>query len=146
MFVKLFRRICDFAGVAIVLMCAGCIFDNPVKIKVEGGDPVRFIFLNGEYLNLLYVYRIPTELLSKGIPGERLRHDDPDMMWWIEGKRRKDEPITYGIVPDDMREITEARPLIEGGHYLVQGFSTGSGGTIGTRFIIQNGRVVLPQT
>jgi len=133
--------LCVFS-VLMALTCCGCLDESLTRINVEGGNPPRFFIAHGELLNMLFVFRVPPELANQGIPGKRLKNNDPDMVWWIEGKRRNNEPIVYGVVPEDMREITLSKPLVEGQQYLVQGNSIGPGGAIGKRFIIRGGQAI----
>lgn len=130
--------------ICVPFTTSSCAQESPNRIIVGKENPPRFTFTKGEELGLLYVYHVPKNLLDEGVPGENLSPDNPDMVWWVEGKRRVNEPIIYGIVPVDMREVTPSRPLVEGEQYLVSGRHSGSGGTVGKYFVIRNGIPVAP--
>jgi hypothetical protein len=124
--------------VAAAFIASGCISERATVVHVKGGNPPVFTFSNAERMDLLLVFRLHD--INSGVPLEHFKPNNPDTMWWIEGERRKDEPIAYGAVPIDMREITPAKPLVEGDFYMVHGNSAAGGAFLGATFVIRDGQ------
>lgn len=123
--------------VGVALLVSSCMPENQTMIHVHDGNPPRFTFSKAERMGLLFVLRLHDA--HSGVSLAQVKNNSPDTMWWIEGERRKDDPITYGDVPVDMREITPAKPLVEGEYYLVYGNSGAGGDFRGATFVIRNG-------
>src|SRR2546426_12643953 len=102
-----------------LIVMNSCVDGNRETVEVRGGEPPHFIFSNADRLAKVLVCRIPPDLVAKQIPASILTRENPDMMWWVEGKSQKNETITYGVVPDGMSVVVPANPLIEDQEYFV---------------------------
>jgi hypothetical protein len=126
-----------------VLMLSAC--ETPLHVRLIEGQPPRFTADYLEALTYLTILRVPKEYAGSGmIPGDVLT--EQAIVWEITGgTKHAKEPIMYGVVPEGMKERHAAKPLEEGGYYVVMCGQNRNGGCYGTRFIIQNGEGIKPQ-
>ena len=122
-----------------------CGYESPLEVNLQNGSPPKFTLSGGKRVGSFFVYHIPVEMAAAPVPADKMTKDSPDMMWLIEGKQSEEGPITYETVPKGMQEVTPAKPLIEGEHYLVFGTSLSQGGFKGLRFVMTNGKALRTQ-
>lgn len=136
-------KTCEYIIRLLLLLALGTsACETPVHVGITEDTYPQFTCDYEDRLLDLVVFHIPPEYLGKGgFPGDIL--NDKTMVWEIVGERDKpQEPITYGVVPEGMRERTVAKALEEGAYYLVMCGQNGNGGCYGTSFIVKNGKAV----
>ena len=135
----MFWSVCSSVVLTISLCFCAC--ESPVDTDLIQGSPPKFIFNHPEALTGVVVYRIPSEYVNKGIPGDML--NDSIAVWEIRGQlQNPKEPIVYGIVPTGMSETIPAKSLEEGQGYLLRCFQNDNGGCSGVEFTIKDGEAV----
>src|ERR1043165_2290448 len=133
----------------LLLILSGCASEVG-SFDVEGESQPRFVF-DTKQVSLLIVYRTPRKYLNGGIPlGEFFQNNpderlglknNPNVQWAIEGKHDASKPITYGSLPEGMKEIVAAKPLSENTAYFVCSHIGRSGYSFaGRAFVIRDGR------
>jgi hypothetical protein len=138
----------------LLLILSGCASEIG-SFNVEGESQPRFTFDTNQ-VSLLLVYRTLRKYLNGGIPlaefsqnnsDERLgMKNNPNMQWAIEGKHDARIPITYGNVPEGMKEIVPAKPLAENTAYFVcTHIGRSAYSFAGRAFIIRDGRTIEVQ-
>jgi hypothetical protein len=129
----------------LVLLSASC--ETPLHIKLIEGNPQKFTSPYQDALTGLQIYQIPKQYMGKeyqethqGIPGEIL--NDQTLVWSISSNNTTIAQITYGILPDGWIQRVPAKPLEEGGFYLIRCSQNRNGGCYGPYFVIKNGEAL----
>src|SRR6266487_6526689 len=123
----------DVPTVILLSLAALSCYVEP-KVHVEGCNPPQFTFSSNTVTTTLFVSRIPPESRNGMIPIEFFSKDNPNTYWMIDGKHDQVNPIAYRKVPEGMREVIAAKPLVEGENYFVFVASL-----VGRSFVIEGG-------
>jgi hypothetical protein len=121
---RLFTKI---TALITLLILSGCASEIG-SFDVEGESQPRFIF-DTKHVGLLLVYRTPRKYLNGGVPLSEFFQNDqevrlglknnPNIQWAIEGDYDGSRPITYGSLPEGMKEIVPAKLLAANTAYVV---------------------------
>jgi hypothetical protein len=82
--------------------------------------------------------------LNKNIPLDEITKITPDTQWSVEGNHNVGIPISYGSIPEGMKEVVPAKPLADNTVYFVSTYvnTEETGSFAGQYFKIQNGRAI----
>jgi hypothetical protein len=129
----------------LVLLSASC--ETPVNIDLIEGNPPVFTSTYPNAITGLSVCKIPKQYMEKeylethqGIPGEIL--NEQTFVWSISSNNTTIKQITYGILPTGWTQRVPAKPLEEGGFYLILCSQNRNGGCYGPYFVIKNGKAL----
>lgn len=141
-----FRKGITFVSAAILfVVCSiGLSCERDTKLKVEGGNPPKFVMTGNGVLTSI---RVRGPQRQRNVTGEAA-----SLYWLIETRGDPGtndrvsaiSPVTYGVVPQGFEQVYPERgaatPLIEDEHYYIRVVVSEANGDDGY-FTIHNGTV-----